>query len=49
VIAVAHSVSGIFLPLLPERCAVRRLVLHAGLLSSIVNLRTDDEMSKLTN
>lgn len=30
VIAVAHSASGIFLPLLPERCAVRRLVFLAA-------------------
>src|SRR5688572_17666404 len=30
VIAVAHSVSGIFLPLLPERCSVRRLVFLAA-------------------
>jgi hypothetical protein len=29
-IAVAHSVCGIFLPLLPERCAVRRLTFLAA-------------------
>lgn len=30
VIAVAHSASGLFLPLLPERCGVRRLVFLAA-------------------
>ena len=30
VFAVAHSASGIFLPLLPERCAVGRLVFLAA-------------------
>jgi pimeloyl-ACP methyl ester carboxylesterase len=35
VVAVAHSVSGMFLPLLPERCHVRRLVFLAAIVPEL--------------
>jgi pimeloyl-ACP methyl ester carboxylesterase len=49
VLAVAHSVSGVFLPLLPERCAVRRLVFLAAFvpqlgMSPLQQFTTDPSM-----